>query len=342
MYKSLKQFTDDYEKEIGRRKKTVSHCRVIEIQDVPSGKLSFLPAGSISVFVARHGSPNLEVLHSSLRGQDYNAFGAAVGEHLDRLGQLIRHRKPLYDGSVHNAPVLGEVSYHGKKLSSAFMVHDSLPVNYAFLPYSGGQLNHEAFQLTQYAKGSEQLESLVVLRKPHLTKVEQDILKQIPESEVTLQVGDPGKYGYCIIAATLTIMAVAATVVATYYVYQQMKEQQQKQQQQDQQAAQQDQQAAVQQDQQAAAAQQDQQAQQQQDQAQQDQAQQDQAQQDQAQQDQGQQDQGGQDQNQSGDSRFYRDLSELAYEFGANEINATASAVQLLALRVQYVQEFIG
>jgi hypothetical protein len=349
MDRGMKQLQEEYDREIAVRKKSVANCRVIELERVPRGKLNFLPSGSISVFVGKKGSPNLETLHSSLAGGDYDAFGAALGAHVERLGKILEGKKPFNGGSLHNAAVLGEVSYHGKKLSSMFMVNDALPVNFAFLPYSGGNLNHGAFQLTQYAKGSDHLESLVVLRKPELTKVEQDILKQIPPEQVSLQIGDGGVYANAlaaVAAAGAGALLVAGAFVGAYYVFQYVARQLQQQQAKQNQAAAQDQaaqqeQAAQQQAQQDQAQQQAQQDQQQQAQQDQQQAQQDQQQAQQDQQ-QAQQDQGQGQQDQGGGSQFYKELSELAYEFGAGELTAAASAEQLLALRTQYVQQFFG
>ena len=330
---NLSRFIKQYEKEIAQRKKGSGQCRVVELDDVPKGKLSFLPEGSIAIFVAEQKSPNLETLHATLRSGDYNAFRETLGGNLKRLSRLISAREPFHKGSVKNAPVLGEVSYSGKTLSRAFMVSEALPVSFAFLPYLGGKLDHKQFALTQYSKASQGMEALIILRKPDLTKVEQDILKQIPADQATLQIGDPGIYGHCIIAATLTVAAVAATVYVTYKVYEQMREERERDRQQDQQdrqAAQADNQAANQADNQANQA--DNQADQQANQA-------DNQQDDQ----QDNQDESGQgdDQEDNGSSRFYHDLTDLAYEFGADRIDVAATATELLKLRTQYVKNFV-
>jgi hypothetical protein len=299
---------------------------VIELEDVPPGKLTFLPEGSISIFVAQRRSPSLEALHSTLRGSDYDAFREALGTNLKRLSRLIGERKPFHGGSFRNAPVLGDVSYKGRILSRAFMVSETLPVNFAFLPYLGGDLDHEGFELTQYAKRSGALEALIILRKPKLTRVEQDLLKQIPPEQSSLQIGDAGIYANCIIAATLTVLALAAGIYVTYIVYNQMRAERERQDRQNQQ----DRQAQQQQDQQ-------QQRQQEQQQQQQDQQQQ------QQEQEQQQQEQGGQDQqNQQADggSAFYRGLSDLAYQFGSGEIDVTASVQELLQLRTTFVRRY--
>lgn len=315
----FERFIAEYEDEISKRRRHESPCRVVELDDVPPGELSFLPEGSIAIFVAARDSPNLELLYTALRSGEYDAFRAAVGANLRRVSGLLRRRGRFHGGNFRNPLVLGEVSYRGKSLSRAFMVSDALPVNFAFLPYLGGHLSHGDFQLTDYSKSDGRLEAVVVLRKPRLTKVEQDLRAQIPPESATIQIGDAGKYAYCIIAATLTVVAVAVTILVTRAVYDQMRQQQQQQQQQEQQQAQQDQQQAAQQDQQ---------------QAQQDQGQQDQGQ---GQQDQGQQNQQGGD---AGGSLFYRGLSELAYQFGSGELDANSSVAELVALRTQFVANY--
>src|SRR5436190_10563565 len=158
-------FMAEYQRETERRRRHETNCSVVELEHVPTGHLTWLPEGSIAVLVAKHGSKDLHRLRSALAARDYNSFRDGFGRQLRMLEQLTYARKPFYR-SLQEVPVFGEVAYYGKTLSRAFMVHDSLPVNLAFVPYIGGALNHDHFRLTQFTggehhRGDGDLEALV-------------------------------------------------------------------------------------------------------------------------------------------------------------------------------------
>jgi hypothetical protein len=225
MDQSLKQFGKDYAREIARREKTEAACHVIELADVPDFKLTFLPEGSISLFAAEAGSAPMATLRDSLGRRDYHSFREALGKQLANLPRAMKRKTKAFK-TLASVPVFGEISYGGRTLSKAFLVHPSLPICYAFVPYIGGTLNAHEFRLTQFAlPAATPLEALVVLRQPDLSRVERDILKKMPPTNLDMRFGDP-QPAFCIVAATLTVAAVAATIVVTKVVYDQLREQQ--------------------------------------------------------------------------------------------------------------------
>jgi hypothetical protein len=220
-------FAQRFYADLPNRVKTESACHVVETEDVPPNKLTFLPEGSISIFVAEVGSAALTALRVNLEAKKYDQFREALGKQLDRLPKLANSKTKVFQ-NIAAVPVFGEVSYAGKTLSTAFQVHRTLPVNFAFLPYLGGKLKHDSFKLTQYAKGHPKpLEALVVLRKPELTRVERDLLKKIPPSKVDMMIGDPGEYFLCIRQVTVAYLTLAATLYAAKIIHDRLVQQQQ-------------------------------------------------------------------------------------------------------------------
>lgn len=181
-------------------------------------ELPGFPGGGIWVAVGPPGSEGLEQLRGLLNAQDYEGLGFTLLELQETVTGLVVDQESPF-ASVSEIPALAEMTYAGKLVAGGLFIVPGSDVMLSFLPYNGGNLNPGAFQLAQYSlQGSshEPLESLVILRKPVLTTLEQSILSQLPEEISAIQLGDGGLVSHWgVIAAGIVL--VVGYVAGAYY-----------------------------------------------------------------------------------------------------------------------------
>lgn len=181
-----------------------------------------IPGGSIAVFVAAKGAGVLRTVSRALNAREHRTIDSLVRKH---AANLVKHS---FEGrssfrSYREVPVFGEIRYGSKALAHGFFLDRNRDLAFALLPYNGGKLRTEQFRFAEYyTPGStERLECLVVIRPPILTPLEKEMLSRVPADLSEMNIGQ-SNLGFAIIAATLGVLAVAATIYVTYKVYQEM------------------------------------------------------------------------------------------------------------------------
>jgi hypothetical protein len=92
-------------------------------------------------------------------------------------------------------PAITQVSYRGKLIAEGLIVHGELEAMRVLIPYAGGTLDPEGFTASTYVvRGAEgpTVDTLVIVREPALTPLEQKVLRQLPRelSQLSLGRGD--------------------------------------------------------------------------------------------------------------------------------------------------------
>ena len=188
----------------------------LEVVDYDPGDDSadapFTPPGTITVFVARKGSPWLK----KLRG----ALGARDGAALQKLrGDLVT---PSFEGrkavelreaarTVAAEPVIGEVRYRGTPVARALFAPPDVDACGVGLPYTGGRVRKKELTLVQYVRdrARERLDAVAVRHAPSLSEAEAAALKMIPADDRSQHVGT-AFLCYAITAVTVFLSTVIA------------------------------------------------------------------------------------------------------------------------------------
>lgn len=195
---------------------------IVRLSERSARELRTIPRGSLAIFVAGRGSGVLARVARALRSRDHRAIDALVRRH---AAGIVKHafRGRTRFQAYRDVPAFGELRYATKSLSYGFFLDRDRDVAVEILPYNGGELRTPEFRFVEYVTpgASEGLECLVAIRPPVLTTLERQMLSKVPANLTEINVGQ-ATIGYAIIAATLAVLAVAATVYVTYRVYQDM------------------------------------------------------------------------------------------------------------------------
>lgn len=165
-------------------------------------------AGSIGFVMAPKGSEILSRFRKALSSKGSEDISLATELKNDVVG-----RKPIpFDEAVLGLiekPVFASLKYKGRILSSGVFVPDGLKAYTAGIPYNGGPLDPNGFELVEHLKtGSEkeEFEAIILRRPPALTEAEKFALEQLNDDDLNL--------GSAIMCFAISAVTFAATVSA--------------------------------------------------------------------------------------------------------------------------------
>jgi hypothetical protein len=106
--------------------------------------------------------------------------------------------------------VFASVRYHGRTLAQSLFVPHDLDVCVVPMPYNGGHLSLDEFQLVEHhiPGNADRLEAIAVRHAPPLTRAEQAALKAVPADQDEWNVSSP------MMCYALTGVTIVATVIA--------------------------------------------------------------------------------------------------------------------------------
>jgi hypothetical protein len=165
-------------------------------------------SGSIGLMVAPKGSEILDRVRKCVTSKSKDDIDLANELKNDVVG-----RKPIpYDLAVKGLiekPVFASLRYKGRVISSGIFVPDGLKAYTSGIPYNGGELDADAFELVEHLKGNtegEELQAIILKRPPVLTDAEKYAISSLTDDELNLGTG--------IMCFALSAVTIAATVSA--------------------------------------------------------------------------------------------------------------------------------
>jgi hypothetical protein len=175
----------EYASEIARRLRV---DRAVEVLEVDDGAVA---PGSMVVLVGSESA--LAGLRSDLRD----------------LGAALAPKQRSGDGGIAALPVLSEVSYRGKVVAAGLAVQDAADVAAAQLLFAGGKIDRGNLVVTHFHRPdarelADQLSSLVIVRQPQLSEVEQALLGRLDECDLNAAVAPPYATTIFVVAIDLT------------------------------------------------------------------------------------------------------------------------------------------
>ena len=173
-------FQHQYAKELESREQHFTTPRVFEME-ASQVKIKSLPGGAIWGVVGLPGSPTITSLIRALESKDYSVLDGLARAQLTRFDSFEAIRK-LGVGKLSDIPVLADLHYRQRRIAPGLFTTPSLDALISVMPYTGGRLTHEDFQLAQYPLPSREanLECVVVIRPPVLTDIEKQIRDRVP------------------------------------------------------------------------------------------------------------------------------------------------------------------
>ncbi len=177
------------------------------------------PPGSVCITVAPKGSKELRALAQAVGNSD----SAAVDKVLMPIKKELQRRKQMDYQAVteiiEKTSSFVDVSYGGRSLATTLFAIPEVPVSRAILPYLGGSLKPERFEVLEYlqdpAPEAAGLDVLITVHEPELDPAVASVLKQLPADYDTMRIGiSPGSRA-CTITATPIVVAVTVALVAT-------------------------------------------------------------------------------------------------------------------------------
>jgi hypothetical protein len=160
-----------------------------------------LPGGSICVVSGITGTPLLEQVRAHARKGDASAVAKLLSEHDVALSKRViesreeRREQELPTGEVlTKIPSITEVRYRGKSVAEGMITHPEMKAMRVLIPYAGGRLDPEGFVASTYVHGerASEVDTIVIVREPELSAIEQKVLDRLPEEVNQIVLGDPG------------------------------------------------------------------------------------------------------------------------------------------------------
>jgi hypothetical protein len=193
---------------VRERREGTAEVRFVE----GDGDAPGLPGGTICIVSGEPGDGLLgEVREAAERGD-----AAAVSKVLERYRGRLKEagERIAYEGSVARAiaalPAITEVRYRGKPIAEGMIVHPEVRSMHVLVPYAGGGLDPGEFVASTYVQRGEapEVETVVVVREPELTPLEQKVLERLPVEVNQLAVGaSSGIAGVSLSSAGLALAA---------------------------------------------------------------------------------------------------------------------------------------
>lgn len=204
---------------------------IIEIRPARFARLRRIPGGSVIAITAR--SPRIiQEIAAAARDGNYRRIDYLIGRvGLATFAWGLKRRKSRL--SPDQIQAVTDFYYHDRKIAGGQFLAAGLPAMLSVLPFTGGKLEHDKFRARVYTQESARPPyTLVLISQPALSKLEQQILAQVPETESGLNLGGPSVEA-AIVAATAAVLLGGAVFYGLYLVYQKMVADRQKQRQQE-------------------------------------------------------------------------------------------------------------
>jgi hypothetical protein len=186
-----------------------------------AGRHAVLP-GTITIFVARAGSPRLAELRTALA-----ASKEPASEAMDRADEIYRRIESRTQVAPTEAfellrrqPVFADIRYGSATLATGVFVPEENEVGALIVAYNGGRLARGGFTLVEHVREADAaLDVLVVRHAPPLTRAEAAALRLAPADQAELNVGLSGLAPQaCGAVAFFAGYAIGLTIVAYAYM----------------------------------------------------------------------------------------------------------------------------
>ncbi|MCH9632686.1 MAG: hypothetical protein S4CHLAM6_10240 [Chlamydiae bacterium] len=169
-------------------------------------------AGSVGVFVAKKGSKTLKRIIEAVRtnnGEDVIIAKEIADTYASR--PMLSHQEAV-DLAI-SQDSFADVSYGGRLLFYNATVVEGVDVCAIGLPYNGGRIYPEAFELIEhYANESaDELEGVVLYRPQKLSTSEANALSSLNEDDEWYNIG---KHFMCFAASAVTVFATVCAATA--------------------------------------------------------------------------------------------------------------------------------
>lgn len=200
-----------------------------------------LPGGSICVVSGAPEAPLVREVRTAGGSGDASAVAKILRAHEEHLRKQalevseIHAEKQLPTGeALASIPAITEVSYRGKPVAEGMIVHPELQAMRVLVPFAGGRLEHDSFVASTYVHGGEapDVHTVVIVREPELTPIEQKVLDRLPQEINQVVIGDPGSvenWGLLAAGAVFVVVVVAGVLLAEYAKEQIQKKEQENQ-----------------------------------------------------------------------------------------------------------------
>jgi hypothetical protein len=151
---------------------------------------TLVPPGAIGIFIAKKGSGVLDqVREAATKG------GAVADKFAAKLTSQLKKRKTMSVGDavdlIAKQSVFADVRYGGATVCNGLFVPKGLDCAVVLLPYNGGRLLADGFQLAEYLQDGTKdgLEGIAVVSQPPLSAAEIAAHLAVPEDQIELNVG---------------------------------------------------------------------------------------------------------------------------------------------------------
>lgn len=192
---SDKDFISSIGSAIEERDTRVTRKTKVEVYDYEPSDINaethLVWSGSIGLIVAPKNSEILARVRKIATSKSNDDINLAIEIKAD-----VASRKPIaYDEAVKGLikkPVFASLKYKGKLLSTGIFVPDGLNVYTSGIPYNGGSLDNDAFELIEHLQDdsvNEELQAIVLKRAPILTEAEKFAINSLADDELNLGVG---------------------------------------------------------------------------------------------------------------------------------------------------------
>lgn len=208
---------------------------VIEIRPSAATKLRRIPAGTV-VAITTQSPLLLREIARAARARNYTRIDGLIGHLADATFAwgLKQRKHRLHESEVYS---VADFYYRDHRIAGDQFLAADLPAMMTVMPFSGGKLEPHAFRAHIYNRHAARMpQTVVLIHQPVLSKLEQQILAQVPETENGLSLGGAINEA-AIVAATAAVLLGGAVFYGLYLIYQKMVADRKAQQQQDQQAA---------------------------------------------------------------------------------------------------------
>ncbi len=205
------------------------HDKAVEVHYVKSSHdAPGLPGGSICVVSGAAEAPFVEEVRAAGRSGDAVAVAKILGAHEEQLrkraldvSEAAAQEKCSAGEALTSIPAITEVRYRGKPVAEGMIVHPDLQAMRVLVPYAGGRLESDGFVASTYVHGQRDpnVHTVVIVREPELTPIEQKVLDRLPQEVNQIVIGDPGSvenWGLAAAGLVFVVVVVAGVLLADY------------------------------------------------------------------------------------------------------------------------------
>jgi hypothetical protein len=175
--------------------------------------VSRLPGGSGWLVLGTRSA--IQSFREAAQRSNVEVLAQLASKHSVEFEEAVQRRSPY--PSRAEVPVISRLTYGTKELVDNWILPEGCTAVIAVIPYTGGKIKNSEFQFTQFVRYQQlaQLDALVILRAPTLTKLERGVLKKVPSKLSDTHIGVPPNVQWQGVAAALGLLF-TAYLVGTY------------------------------------------------------------------------------------------------------------------------------